>query len=55
MGKRKHSFSTLHTLLFVHEVIELMSDFVLEHNLTFEHVFSRPARTDSNSRKSWLD
>ena len=55
MGKRKHSFNTLYTMLFVHEVIEMMSDFVLEHNPTFEHVFSRAVRTDSNSRKSWLD
>ena len=55
MGKRKHSLNTLYTFFFVREVIELMSDFALEHNPTFEHVFSRPVRTDSDSRKSWLD
>ena len=55
MGKRKHSLNTLYTFFFVRGVIEVMSDFALEHNPTFEHVFSRPVRTDSNSRKSWLD
>ena len=55
MGKRKHSLNTLYTFFFVREVIELMSDFALEHNPTFEDVFSRPVRTDSNSRKSWSD
>lgn len=55
MGKRKHSLNTLYAFFFVREVIELMSDFALEHNPTLEHFFSRPVRTDSNSRKSWLD
>lgn len=55
MGERKHSLNTLYTSFFVREVIELMSDFALEHNRTFKHVCSRPVRTDSNSRKSWLD
>ena len=55
MGKRKHSLNTLYTFFFVREVIELMSDFALEHNPTFEHVFSRPVCTDSNCRKRWLD
>ena len=55
MGKRKHPFNTLYTLLFVRKIIELNSDFVLEHNPTFEHAFSTLVRTDSNSTKSWLD
>ena len=46
MGKRKHPFNTLYTLLFVRKLIELISDFVLEHNPTFEHVFTYRLKLD---------